>query len=191
MIEVYKERIFEIDGKYTVEILEFLVVPFVGLSVYLIYKGELEIYQIAILLMMAILALSNRIYDYVKGNYLKLLLDEKGILHIHITSGKETLYMFSSPVCDEIKWNYRMSRSLSQVEIFSITHRTSHNLVFSVSSTDRSSSLYFIQKLKPWKELPPTLEYMNDLDPNEAQFIVKDVNRLKDNIIKYSSAIKL
>ena len=131
------------------------------------------------------------IYDSVKGNYLKLLRDEKGILHIHITRGKETLYMISNPVCDEIKWNYRMSRSLSQVEIFSITHRTNHNLVLSVSSTDRNSSLYFIQKLRPWKELPPALEYLNDLDPNEAQFIVKDLNRIKDNIFKYSSANKL
>lgn len=191
MVEVYKERIFEKDGKYTAEILEFLVVPFVGMIVYLAYIGELEFYQIIIIILITVLAMSNLIYNYVKGHYLRLFLDEKNVLHIHITKGKEVLYEISNPILNDIMWNYRFSRSLSQVKIFSITHRTNHNLVFRVSTTDRSSSLYFIQKLRPWKELPPTFEYMNDLDPNEAQFIVKDVNRLKDNIIKYSSANKL
>ncbi len=191
MVEVYKERIFEKDGKYTAEILEFLVVPFVGMIVYLAYIVELEFYQIIIIILITVLAMSNLIYNYVKGHYLRLFLDEKNVLHIHITKGKEVLHEVSNPILNEIMWNYRFSRSLSQVKIFSITHRTNHNLVLSVNSLDNSSRVHFIQKLKPWQEVSPTLEYLNDLEPNAAQFIVKDVNRIKDNIFKYSSANKL
>lgn len=191
MVEVYKERIFEIEGKNTAEILEFLVVPFVGLIVYFAYIGELEFYQVIIIVLITVLAIGDWIYNYLNGYYLRLFLDEKNILHIHITKGKEGLHEVSNPILNDIMWNYRFSRSLSQEKIFSITHRTNHNLVLSVNSIDNSSRVHFIQKLKPWKELPPTLEYLNDLDPNEAQFIVNDVNRIKDNIIKYSSVNKL
>jgi len=184
MKEVYKIRLYEMDPKYRIEIFQYVTIPLIAIIVFLFFANSIEVYQVIILFLIAAFISFIDIKSFFSRRFLHVVINDDKKMQILVKRKNSVLFEIQNVEIEKIGWNYRISESLSAVKIYSITHRTNHNLVLKLKSDDGSRKLNLIQKLKPWQELPANYPYLNDLDSNEINYQIRQIEKLNQILVK-------
>lgn len=178
MNDIYKTQLLGLKPDRFTEILQFLIVPFFAMVVFIIYEGLIETYQIVILIIMMLVWCIGKYVDYINRTTLHVKLSYDNKLKILIKSKNETIDTLEDIKEVKYGWNYSISDSVSMTKVFSTTHRTNHNLVLKIKTQGDIKNINFLMELSPWQSIPAGLPYLNDLDPKETNYQIRKIKKL-------------
>ena len=188
--EIHNKKIKALDPEFNIEIIQFLLLPFLTLSGYLIWSRHVEKYQIVIFIIISVLFLIEIVYDIIMQRFVVLSATSNQKFKLIIKSRFKTLLTMDDVQVSQLGWNYRINNSLSKVKLFSVTHRTNHNIVLIIEDATRKHKLTLVEKLPPWKDFPSQLKYVNDIIITENTYLSKGLLNLDQIINGASSSFK-
>lgn len=179
MKETFKTRIYPLDPEWKRVLYNVLLGCFFAVVIWSAEIDSFGLYQKTLCAITIAVFLLTEIIEYFNRLILYVLIDTNRNINLEVRKRGKLIHSFENIEISNWGWNYRMTESEEITEVGAGTHIVNHNLVLKIKSINNKNGVNLLHKLKPWQELSPELPYLNDLDPNEINYQIKNIKKLR------------